>query len=307
MTDASTPTPHPKPKILCIDDESSILDALVRLLKSDFIVLTATSTEQARDLLDHHRDVAIVLTDHSMPGESGVRFLRYVQTAAPDAVRALLSGQIDVNAMTDAINTAQVHRVILKPWENEYLKLQMMEALASHGVLREKRELERLSITDPVTHLRNHRYFQDYLKIEVERTVRHQRPLSLVMIDIDHFKKYNDTYGHPAGDALLRGAAKRILDQLRALDTVARYGGEEFAIVMPDTSFENAMLVSERVRKSFEKTGFIGPDGNPTFVTISLGIATAPRNATESQELVRAADAALYTAKRQGRNQSVGA
>lgn len=304
MTEAPPPL---KPKILCIDDESGILDALRRVLTSEFTVLTATSTEQARDVLDHHRDVAIVLTDHSMPRESGVRFLRYVQTAAPDAVRALLSGQVDVSSMAEAINSAQVHRVILKPWDNEYLKLQMMEALASHGILREKRELERLSITDPVTHVRNHRYFQDYLKIEVERTLRHERSLSLVMIDIDHFKKYNDTYGHPAGDALLRGTARRLLDQLRALDTVARYGGEEFAIVMPDTSYENAMLVSERVRKSFEKTGFPSPDGSQTFVTISLGVATAPRNATSSQDLVRAADDALYTAKRQGRNQSVGA
>ncbi|MES2965254.1 MAG: diguanylate cyclase [Bdellovibrionota bacterium] len=296
-----------KPKILCIDDESSILAALSRLLSPDFLVLSATSTDEARDLLDHHRDVAIVMTDHSMPGESGTRFLRYVQTAAPDAVRAILSGRVDVQAMAEAINNAQVHRVILKPWDNEYLKLQMIEALASHGVLREKRELERLSITDPVTQVRNHRYFQDHLKIEVERTIRHQRSLSLVMIDIDHFKKYNDTYGHPAGDALLRGTAKRLLDQLRALDTVARYGGEEFALVMPDTSYENAMLVAERVRKSIEKEGFPGPDGTPTFVTISLGVATAPKHGGDSAELVKAADAALYTAKRQGRNQSVGA
>ncbi|MEK7355906.1 MAG: response regulator, partial [Bdellovibrionota bacterium] len=164
MTDEHQPANVPpiKPKILCIDDESSILAALARLLSPDFVVLSATSTDQARELLDHHRDVAIVLTDHSMPGESGVRFLRYVQTAAPDAVRAILSGRVDVESMAEAINTAQVHRVILKPWDNDILRLQMMEALASHGLLREKRELERLSITDPVTQVRNHRYFQDH-------------------------------------------------------------------------------------------------------------------------------------------------
>jgi diguanylate cyclase (GGDEF)-like protein len=296
-----------KPVILCIDDESSILSALSRLLANDFTVVTATSTDQARELLDHHRDVAVVLTDHSMPGESGTRFLRYVQTAAPDAVRAILSGRVDVESMAEAINSAQVHRVILKPWENDFLRLQMLEAVASHGLLREKRELERLSITDPVTQVRNHRYFQDHLKIEVERTLRHTRELSLIMIDIDHFKAYNDKFGHPAGDVILRATAKRLLDQVRGLDTVARYGGEEFAILMPDTSFENAMIVAERVRKSFITKPVLGYDGNPTLVTISLGIASAPRHATESQVLLEKADAALYTAKRQGRNQSVGA
>jgi len=306
MENSTNHTPE-KPKILCIDDESAILSALTRLLTSDFTVLTATSTDQARELLDHHRDVAIVLTDHSMPGETGSRFLRYVATAAPDAVRAILSGQIDMTSMVDAINSAQVHRVFLKPWDNEYLKLQMVESLAAHGILREKRELERLSITDPVTQVRNHRYFQDHLKIEVERAMRHERSLSLMMIDIDHFKAFNDKHGHPAGDALLRATAKRLVEKVRGLDMVARYGGEEFSILMPDTAYENAMLVAERIRKYFAETPFTIPNGHQTLVTISIGVASAPRNATDSQALVTSADAALYTAKRQGRNQSIGA
>ena len=296
-----------KPKILCVDDESEILDALARLLKSDFTVLLASSVSEAKDLLDRHRDVAIVLTDHSMPGTSGSDFLTHVQLAAPDAIRALLSGHIDVHAMADAINSAKVHRVILKPWDNDFLRLQMIESLATHGTLREKRELERLSITDQVTQVRNHRFFQDHLKIEVERTLRHSRTLSLLMADIDHFKKFNDTFGHPAGDALLRGAARRITEKLRGLDTVARYGGEEFAIILPDTPFVAALLVSERIRRSFEELPFVMTEHSQTLVTVSIGVATVPLHAKSKEELIAKADAALYRAKGQGRNQSIGA
>lgn len=296
-----------KPKILCVDDESSVLAALTRLLSNDFIVLSATSTQQAKDLLDHHRDVAVVLTDHRMPGVSGLSFLEYVQASSPDSVRALLSGFVDLNEVMGAINTGRVHRLILKPWENDYLRVQMTEALAAHSTLREKRELEQLSITDPVTHLRNHRFFQDHLKIEVERSVRYSRPVSLIMIDVDHFKKYNDQFGHPAGDRLLRTLAQKFLGDVRTLDTVARYGGEEFAIIMPDTNHEGALVVAERVRQTVEQTTINFADGRSTFVTVSLGVATAPEHGRTAEQLIEQADSALYRAKGQGRNQSVGA
>jgi diguanylate cyclase (GGDEF)-like protein len=299
---------HPElPKILCIDDETSILAALTRILDKDFNVLTASTFDSARDLLDQHRDTAIVLSDHSMPGMSGLEFLGYVQSAVPDAVRALLSGHIDISEMVAAINSSRIHRFILKPWDNDYLRLQMVEALAAHGTLREKRELERLSITDPVTLLRNHRFFQDHLRIEVDRAIRHERPMSLVMIDIDHFKMFNDQFGHQAGDAILRAVAVRMNEQVRTLDTVARYGGEEFTIIMPDTNQESAFLVAERLRLAFEKDPIAAGIARPTFVTISLGIASIPTHSNNAVDLIRAADSALYQAKRQGRNQSVGA
>lgn len=295
------------PKILCVDDEPSVLTSLDRILRADFQVLLAPSVEIGLDLLDKHRDIAIVLSDNRMPTMSGLDFLSQVQRANPVAVRALLTASVEISDFVRALNTGLVHRLILKPWENEYLRAQMLESLFTHSTLREKRELERLAITDPVTLLKNHRFFQDHLRIEVERSVRHDRSLSLIMADIDHFKAFNDKYGHPAGDALLKAVSARLLSQVRTLDTVARYGGEEFAFILPDTSFESAKLVSERIRRAFESTPFIGPAPDPTFVTLSLGVASSPIHAKTAAELVTIADEALYRAKRQGRNQSVGA
>jgi diguanylate cyclase (GGDEF)-like protein len=293
-----------RPKILCIDDEPEITSALSRLLETDFEVLIANDVPQGKAMIEKNPDLAIVLSDMRLPGGSGVELLSFVQTKVPDALRALLTAHIDFDDLVDVLNKQLVHRLILKPWENSYLRLQMIEALNSHDTFRAKRELERLAITDPVTLLRNHRYFQDQLKIEVDRAVRHGRSLSLIMIDIDHFKMFNDTYGHPAGDKLLREVATRLTETIRNLDMVARYGGEEFAMLLPDTALDRATLVGERVRLMFAENPFLIGE-HSTLVTISLGIASCPEHAQTAASLVDVADRALYRAKGQGRNQSV--
>lgn len=296
-----------RPKLLCVDDDPQILASVKRLLSGDFDVLTAATATEALAIVDRNPDVAIVLADHRLEGKSGLELLSDVQTKAPDAVRAILSGHIDIKDMVDAINSSLIHRFILKPWDNEYFRVQMLEALANHSTLLAKRQLESLSVTDAVTSLKNHRYFQDRLRIEVERSLRHGHPLSLAMIDLDNFKLINDQHGHPIGDRVLRTLALRLLDQVRSIDTVARYGGEEFAIIMPDTPLKSGMIVAERIRKAFENNAFYFPNLPPIKVTLSLGLASAPDEATTPSDLIKLADSRLYQAKRQGRNQTVGA
>lgn len=294
-----------KPKILCVDDESEITGTLERLLSPDFQVLTAYSVKTAIEMIDQHVDLAIVMTDHRLPGGNGLDVLNYAQQKNPETVRAMLSAHVDIEDLADAINKQLVHRLILKPWDSDYLRVQMLECLRTHEVYKEKFELQRLAITDPVTLLRNHRFFQDQLKVEVARAIRHQRDLSLIMLDIDHFKDFNDQFGHPAGDRLLRAVGTRLTEAVRNLDTVSRYGGEEFAILLPDTPLERAQLVAERVRSMFANNPFLISGEHSTLVTISLGIASCPQHAGTAAALVQVADQALYRAKGQGRNQSV--
>ena len=293
-----------KPTILCVDDEVEITNSLTRLLSRHFKVLTAQSVAQARSLIESEADLAIVLSDLRIPDGTGFEVLSHAETVRPDAVRALLTAHVDPDDLADGLQRRLIHRIILKPWENDFLRVQMLEALSSHELMNEKRALENLAITDPVTLLRNHRFFQDQLKIEVDRSLRHERPLSLIMIDLDHFKAFNDAHGHPAGDRLLREVGRRLGEAVRNLDTVSRYGGEEFAILLPDTPTERASLVAERVRNLFSENPFIVDDAS-TLVTISLGVASCPIHATTPESLVEVADRALYRAKGQGRNQSV--
>jgi diguanylate cyclase (GGDEF)-like protein len=171
-------------------------------------------------------------------------------------------------------------------------------------------EAQRLSVTDPLTGLWNFRYFQMQSERELETSARFDRPTSLVIIDIDHFKAVNDRYGHQVGDEVLVEFAERLRQATRAPDVVARYGGEEFAVLLPGTDYEGAFATAERIRTTVGSTAIAvsrAADTSSLLVTCSVGIATYPAHGRTVANLLRSADAAMYVAKTRGRNRVVGA
>ena len=167
-------------------------------------------------------------------------------------------------------------------------------------------ELERLSVTDRLTDLYNHGYLHQRLEQELERSARFGHQVSLVMLDIDDFKKFNDRYGHPKGDRVLAAVSGIIRQNLREIDVAARYGGEEFVIVLPETDTVGAMSVAERIRVSMAEFPHVAIDGDePTQQTVSLGVATYPIHATTAAALIERADQAMYEAKRAGKNRVI--
>ncbi len=160
---------------------------------------------------------------------------------------------------------------------------------------------QHLSMTDGLTGLYNHRHFHEQLELEVKRAQRYDLNLSLIMIDLDHFKKFNDSYGHLEGDSLLRKIAQILKSSLRETDFVARYGGEEFAVILPETNKAGASFAAERVRKTLSEQTF-GEVGAK--MTISLGVASYPDDAVLRTDLIKKADEALYRAKKEGRNRT---
>ena len=159
------------------------------------------------------------------------------------------------------------------------------------------------AITDGLTKLYNHRFFLNQLTQEMDRSRRYQNPLSLLMMDIDNFKNYNDINGHPAGDALLAKVAQLFLSAVRKTDYVTRYGGEEFAIILPETPLLNAELVAEKLRRTIENAQFDNqkaqPEGN---LTISIGVAEQTKELNSCKDFVKIADEALYKSKESGKN-----
>ncbi len=166
-----------------------------------------------------------------------------------------------------------------------------------------KEKLREASIKDVITDLYNHRYFQETLVKEMERAKRYSHPLSLMMIDIDHFKKVNDTYGHPQGDIVLRKIGELFRETIRLSDTAARYGGEEFAIIMPETDINGSVILAERLRKLVEKLE-INTNNHIIKITISIGLTTYDpgRDKKDKAEIINLADKALYSSKATGRN-----
>jgi len=185
----------------------------------------------------------------------------------------------------------------------EYDDMVILYALANQvATAIENAQLYQESITDSLTGLFHHKYFELRLKEELDRSKRYKYPLTLAMIDIDFFKKINDTYGHLAGDKILEGIAMLLKEKTRLSDIIARYGGEEFAVILPHISYKNALTVSERLRRAVENTDFQGIK-----VTISIGIGYFNGDDIDFdyKELISMTDKALYQAKNSGRNKVV--
>ena len=163
-------------------------------------------------------------------------------------------------------------------------------------------KLEHLSHTDSLTQLNNQGYWKECCNNEFKRHKRSNQPTSMVMLDIDHFKNVNDTYGHPFGDIVIKGVANTIIANKRDPDTAGRFGGEEFTLLLVDTDLEGAKVVAERIRKSVEDEVF-DFNGTPVKITVSLGISQIKENIKDHQEWISIADLGLYIAKNNGRNQ----
>ncbi|MFL5345739.1 MAG: diguanylate cyclase [Hyalangium sp.] len=195
--------------------------------------------------------------------------------------------------------------VVAEPWDDEELRARMQRAFSAHQILMtlasQVSELQKLSVLDGLTLLHNHRYFQERLREEFRVAQRYDDALSLILLDLDHFKQINAQYGHPMGDDVLRKVARALQLSVRETDILARYGGEEFAVLLPRTPLAGAITVAERIWKELGLLR-VGPDDRLQ-VTASLGLSGFPhRTVLSPDQLLLTADEALYRAKREGRN-----
>lgn len=195
------------------------------------------------------------------------------------------------------------HGITREITERKRMEEQLNASLAEKEAL--VQSLNELSTLDGLTGLYNHRTFYTLIEDELARARRFDRPASLLLLDIDHFKHVNDTYGHQAGDAVLKGLSELLGRQVRAIDRVCRYGGEEITIILPEIDLEAATNIAERLRAAVETQTFDINSSKPLRITVSIGVASYPAHADNVQALVAAADAAMYEAKRGGRNRII--
>lgn len=216
-----------------------------------------------------------------------------------------------------------IKKILTSPiWREEVIKaetsysienIRLLYTLASHALIALENILlyektRKMTISDELTSTYNYRYFQIRLREEINRASRYKFPLALMMIDLDNFKKYNDTCGHLKGDEILKRVADIINKNIRLIDILCRYGGDEFAVILPNTEVvsTSVLSVAERVRKKVEEAGFEFGKGKKKFkISLSVGVAFYPREAKDVKELVNLADKAMYEAKKAGGNKSV--
>jgi two-component system cell cycle response regulator len=281
--------------VLVVDDEEIICTLFAAMLGhyGRYHVVTTTDGRQVMDIL-RREPFDVMLLDMSMPAISGLEVLRQVTQTFEELPVIIVTGHGSIEVAVESMQAGAAD-FVTKPVPAAVLHLRIQKAL-------EHARTRRLASTDGLTGVYNHRTFQERLSQEIARADRYSRPLSVLMIDVDHFKVYNDTYGHPQGDIVLQDLARLLQEMSRTSDTVARCGGEEFAIILPETDSVGAQKIGQRLCEQVARAPFPGQDLMPGgTLTISIGVATYASAGTK-EALLQAVDTALYTAKREGRN-----
>ena len=308
MPSPDAPTPSATGKgddsrqILIIDDDKMVRDVVMHAMKlHGYEVLTAESAEEGEPLLQRG-DIPLALVDINLPGVSGIELARRYANDNNISI-ILFTGDEETYSYEQAIHEGAAD-FLIKPLRISELALRIKRALEHRRLKIEQAklvgDLERLAVTDELTGLFNRRHLMERLDEEVRRADRYSRPLTLLMIDIDHFKHLNDHCGHAAGDEALTSLGKLLRADVRLSDQAFRYGGEEFVILLPELKLPESMLVAERLRNDIEAASLTGsPECN---LTVSIGVAE--HDGEESPDsLLHRVDQAMYRAKFSGRNQ----
>ena len=318
--------------ILIVDDSEDfrlLVEAVLRKAGYESLVF-ARSAEEALKLLGvggggvHPERIDLILMDKGLPGTGGIDALKMIK-AVPELAEIpviMVTSDRDEASIEEAFD-AGANDFIAKPPRRLELLSRIRSALAlkkemelrkAHSIelIEANEKLERLARADGLTGVPNRRSFDEYLERTWSASAREGRPVALLMVDIDFFKPYNDTYGHLAGDDCLRAVAK-VLSRAarRPADMAARYGGEEFTVVLPETDLQGAVVIAEEIRSGIEAVRMEHASSSVSgHVTVSVGVASmVPGNrsgsTTPAKDLVEAADNALYRAKDEGRNRVV--
>jgi len=307
--------------ILVVDDEESIRDIVTQVLEDDgHTLFSVSSAEKGLEVLSKEK-IHLVITDIRMDGMDGIALLEKIKASNSHIEVIIMTSHASLETSVKSLR-AGAFDYLMKPFDNiesistivnrviEKLTQEHQSKEIVENLKDENKELNHIAQRDGLTQLYNHRFFKERFTEEVSRANRYNHELSLIFLDVDHFKIFNDRNGHPAGDKLLTILAKLLQDRVRTVDIVARYGGEEFVIVLPETQKKGALTLANAVRKQISEYPFTGRENQPEHkVTVSIGIATYPHDGMSAEALIKHSDDALYLAKRNGRNRvcSMGA
>jgi len=291
--------------ILIVDDNKEIRSFLLKfLLAKGFACTTTATSEEALKAIDNN-SISVVVADIVLPGMNGLELAAKIKLKHEAIDVIIMTGHGREFSYEEAVSKGACDMVV-KPFRAEELQLRIERALSEQRMRTERKaileELKCLAITDDLTKLFNARHFYQRMKDEINRSLRYQTPLSLLLLDIDFFKNYNDRYGHLEGNKVLQQIGDTIHTCLRSMDTAYRYGGEEFTVLLPQTSCTEAKTVAHRIKASVAKLHFEPEENETAGITISIGVTEYhPRDTPE--QFVKRADEAMYQSKANGRNQ----
>lgn len=291
-------------KILIVDDDLVARESLEEFLQlSHFTVLAVGSAPEALEIL-MKSEFDLVLTDLVMPDMDGISMTKAIRNLRKDIPVLVMTGFASIEYAVEAIKAGATD-FITKPLKLDHVVFIINRVLETRSLRIKAQETDYykdLSNRDELTKISNYRHFNYVLQLEIDRQLRYHRPLTLLVIDIDDFKKCNDAHGHLTGDLVLVKVASLLTTQIRGCDFVARYGGDEFTVILPEISEKEALAVCRRIMKSLENYEFLSFEQNKIgTLSVTIGIASFPKNANDSKDLIEKADRAMYAGKKAGK------
>jgi two-component system cell cycle response regulator len=304
-TDPNGGDPAPAKRILVVDDDDTVREALKDFLEfHDFAITAVDSAAQALQILAGH-DFDLVISDLVMPKMDGIALIKAIRETGKDVPLLVMTGFASIEYAVESMKAGATD-FITKPLKFDHVMLiinRVLETSTLRQMAREREYYKDLSNSDGLTRISNYRHFNHVLQLEIDRQRRYNRPLTLLLVDIDDFKRTNDRYGHLIGDMVLIKIAALLKDEVRGFDFVARYGGDEFTVILPEVSEKAALAVGRRIMKSISLQEFTTPEYKEIGqVSVTIGIASFPKDAGEAQDLVSKADRAMYAGKSSGKN-----
>lgn len=307
--------------ILVVDDEESLRDMMTQVFEEEGYRVKAVATGgEGIDALEK-MPCKLGFIDLRLPDMSGIEVVKKIRIKYPDMELILITAYASVENAVQALRSG-VYDYMTKPVDDIHL----LSSIAMRAIEKRKLSIENrslmgqlkrtveelgesnrilsdLAVKDGLTGLYNHRYFQEALIQEETVSRRCKREFSLLLMDLDHFKLFNDTNGHQDGDTVLKEFSQLLNGELRSSDISARYGGEEFVVILPETGKKGASQLAEKIRKGVAAHNFLNMKTQPKgYVSVSIGVATFPEDGKDGREIVKKADQALYGAKDGGRN-----
>jgi diguanylate cyclase (GGDEF)-like protein len=290
-------------RVLIVDDDEAVRNTMNEYIQAaGYNSKSVSCAEEALEIIQKD-EFQVIITDIILPAMGGLELTKSIRKNNDSDV-IVMTGYGDEYSYEEAINIGASDFVV-KPVRLEELLLRLKRVLKERELTKERvrmmEKLQRLAVTDGLTKLYNSRSFYSQLETEVDRFNRYKHPLALLLLDLDHFKEYNDNYGHLEGDKILVRFSQIIKSCLRTNDSAYRYGGEEFTVILPETAGAEARTVAQRIRSALEAERFSPENGPDVQITISIGV-TEYHTKEELSTFIQRADKAMYISKKNGRN-----
>jgi diguanylate cyclase (GGDEF)-like protein len=295
----------PAKRILVVDDDEIVRESLGDFLEfHDFAVTTVANAAKAMEAMARN-EYDLVISDLVMPHMDGIALIRAIRDLGKNIPFLVMTGFASIEYAVESMKAGAAD-FITKPLKFDHVMLivnRVLETCALRRMAQEREYYKDLSNSDGLTKISNYRHFNHVLQLEIDRQRRFRRPLTLLMIDIDDFKRTNDNFGHLIGDMVLIKIAALLTAEVRGFDFVARYGGDEFTVILPEITEKEALAVARRIMKSIGLHEFQSTEHKDIgIISVTIGIACFPKDAAEGKDLVAKADRAMYAGKSAGKD-----